>query len=424
MAKVFIGSPIKSCNVWILMEPHCQAMKIIIVSPSLNLLGGAQRACIHAINALKKTNCRIVLATVEKTNWALVETALGDKAEPDEERYLFQKIPEMSIVALKQALLALSYALYLFAIKAQNRQDLVFNMGGEIVDNIGDVVYVNAVPLRLMHLFSGIQPKPGIQWKVYSKMFSMFLRLLGEATGVIVANSKFTQKIIREFLGKKALVVNPPVAARRIRSCKETHKRENEVVTISRFRSAKRLEVIPVIASYAKALSFNVVGIADRESKQYIEKLLEEIRRLGLEKQVHVLKNRHYGFTLSALLSAKVYLHTQKTEAFGMAIVESMAAGCVPIVPRAGGPWIDILDCQEGKYGFSYRNPAEAAEKIRRLVHDEKLRREISVRAVKRSMVFDSSVFEKELLGIAEAVAGCGNSVYVDQFSRWRSKDT
>ena len=385
------------------MELPRQAMKIIIVSPSLNLLGGAQRACIHAINALKKTKYKIVLATVEKTDWALVEAVLGDTAEPDEERYLFDRMPQMPLVALKQALLAVSYALFLFAIKSQNKRDLMLNMGGEIVDNIGDVVYVNAVPLRLMHLFSGIQPKPGIQWKVYSRVYSMLLKLLGEAAGLIVANSKFTQKIIREFLGKKALVINPPVAASKIRSWAKNEKRENKVVTISRFRSAKRLEVIPMIASYVRDIGFNVVGIADKESEQYVEKLLEEIKRLGLEKQVFVFKNKQYGFTLSALSTAKAYLHTQKTEAFGMAIVESMAAGCVPIVPRAGGPWIDILNCQEGQYGFSYRNPKEAAEKIKMLLHDEKLRSKIAVRAIERSMVFDSSNFEKKLLNIVES---------------------
>ena len=232
---------------------------------------------------------------------------------------------------------------------------------------------------------------------------SSLIETLDEAAGLIVANSKFTQKIIREFLGKKALVINPPVAASKIRSWAKNEKRENKVVTISRFRSAKRLEVIPMIASYVRDIGFNVVGIADKESEQYVEKLLEEIKRLGLEKQVFVFKNKQYGFTLSALSTAKAYLHTQKTEAFGMAIVESMAAGCVPIVPRTGGPWIDILNCQEGQYGFSYRNPKEAAEKIKMVLHDEKLRSKIAVRAIERSMVFDSSNFEKKLLNIVES---------------------
>src|SRR4030042_1871088 len=112
------------------MEPQQQEMNIIIASPSLNLLGGAQRACLHAINALRKTNCKIVLATIDKTDWALVEAILGD------------------------------------------------------------AVYVNAIPVRLMHFPRGIQTRPGIQWKVYSRLFSTFLRFLGDAAGVIVANSE------------------------------------------------------------------------------------------------------------------------------------------------------------------------------------------------------------------------------------------
>ena len=386
------------------MEPQHQEMKIIIASPSLNLLGGAQRACLHATNALRKTNCKIVLATVDKTDWALVEAIFGDASKPDEERYLFSRMPEMPIVALKQAFVALSYALYLSVITAENRTGLVINMGGELVDNLGDVVYVNAIPVRLMHFPRGIQTRPGIQWKVYSRLFSMFLRFLGDASGVIVANSKFTQKVIRDCLGKKALVINPPVESNKTLVHVNRGKRKNVVITISRFRSAKGLEIIPEIASYVRDCEFVVVGIADKESEQCLKELFGEIERLGVQRRVRVFMNKPYGFTLSALSTAKIFLHTQSTEAFGMSIVESMAAGCIPIVPRTGGPWIDILDCQEGQYGFSYRSSAEAAAKIKLLLDDESLRSKVSVRAIERSMVFDSSAFEKKLLSIVEAV--------------------
>ena len=386
------------------MEPQQQEMKIIIASPSLNWLGGAQRACLHAITVLRKTNCKIVLATIDKTDWALVESIFGDTSKPDEEMYLFSRMPEMPILALKQAFVALSYALYLLAITAKNRADLVINMGGEIVDSLGDVIYINAIPLRLMHFFSSIQPKPGIQWKIYSRLYSMFLMLLGDAADVIVANSKFTQNVIEKFLGKRALVINPPVESSRIISRVNCRRRKNAVITISRFRSAKGLEIIPKIASYVEDCEFVVVGIVDNESERCLKELSEEVERLRVQDRVHVFKNKPYSFTLAALSTAKVFLHTQSTEAFGMSIVESMAAGCVAIVPRTGGPWIDILDCQEGQYGFSYRSPAEAADKIKVLLADESLRSEVSARAVERAVVFDSSAFGKKLLNIVEAI--------------------
>jgi glycosyltransferase involved in cell wall biosynthesis len=381
-------------------------MEIIIASPSINLLGGAQRACLHAINALRKTNCKLVLATIDKTNWALVEAIFGEISKPDEELYLFSRMPEMPRAALKYAFVTFFYALQLFRITIKNKTSLLINMGGEIADNLGGIVYVNAIPLRLTHLFPGvIQPKPAIKWKIYSRVYSLFLRCLGGATDTVVANSKFTQNIIEKYLGKRALVINPPVASNTRASRVNWKNRENRVVTISRFRSAKGLEIIPEIASYVKDCEFVLIGIADNESGRCLNELFEEVERLRVKNHVHIFKNKQYGFTLAALSTAKVFLHTQRTEAFGMSIVESMAAGCVPIVPRTGGPWIDILDCQEGRYGFSYRSPMEAADKIKLLLNDESLRSEVSVRAIERSMVFDSAVFEKKLLSVVETIS-------------------
>ena len=393
------------------MESQCQSKSVIIVSPSLNFLGGAQRACLHTISALRKTNCKLSLATVDKTDWRLVEEIFGSVSKPNEELYFFSRMPERLTGTFKKAFIAFFYAVQLFRLTMSNKYRLVINMGGEIVDNLGSIVYVNAIPLRLMHLFPSIQPKNESRWKSYSKLFSVFLKFLGNNVGVIVANSKFTQKVIEERLGKKTFVVNPPVESKLISSQINCRRQKNSVITISRFRSAKRLEIIPKIASYAKDGEFVVIGIADKESEQCLKELLREIERLGLKQRVCVYKNKAHEFTLSALSTAKIFLHTQTTEAFGMSIVESMAAGCIPIVPRTGGPWIDILDCQDGQYGFSYRSSAEAAAKIRMLFEDESLRIKVSERAIHRSMIYDSSVFENKFLKIVEAIFSNGKRV-------------
>jgi glycosyltransferase involved in cell wall biosynthesis len=384
------------------MELQQQGMKIIIASPSLNLLGGAQRACLHAINALRRTNCKLGLATIDKTNWALVETIFGETSKPDEELYLFSRMPEMPRVVFKQAFIAFFYALQLFRITMKNKTSLMINMGGELVDNFGNIVYVNAIPLRLMHLFPGIQPKPGVQWKIYSRLYSMFLRFLGDTTDVMVANSKFTQNVIEKCLGKRALMINPPVTSGKIISRVNWRRRKNVVLTISRFRSAKGLEIIPKVASYMKDCEFVLIGIVDNESERCLKDLSEEVERLRVQDRVHIFKNKPHSFTLAALSTAKVFLHTQSTEAFGISIVESMAAGCVPIVPRTGGPWLDILDQKQGEYGYSYGSVQEAAEIIKMLVKNEDLRKEVSARARERALVFDSSVFEREILSVVE----------------------
>ncbi|MCW6168981.1 MAG: glycosyltransferase [Thermoplasmatales archaeon] len=56
-------------------------------------------------------------------------------------------------------------------------------------------------------------------------------------------------------------------------------------------------------------------------------------------------------------LTSKVFLHTNRKEHFGISIVEAMSHGLVPVVPKSGGPWIDIIGM--GKFGFGYSNNEE-----------------------------------------------------------------
>ncbi|MCW4044910.1 MAG: glycosyltransferase [Candidatus Bathyarchaeota archaeon] len=330
----------------------------------------------------------------------------------------------MPTEALRQASIAILYAAQLFGLMMKNKNDLLINMGGEIADNLGDIVYINAVPLRLMHLFPAIQPKSGIEWRMYGRIFTVFLRTLGNSTAAIVANSKFTQALIRKHLGKRAFVIYPPVTTRKIGSRAKTKERKNLVVTIARFRSAKRLNIIPKIAACAKNCEFALIGIVDNGSEQCLSELSAEIKKLKLQERVHIFGNMPYEFTLKTLSKAKVFLQTQSTEAFGMSVVEAMAAGCVPLVPRMGGPWIDILDSQEGLYGFSYENINDATEKIKSLIDNETLRSEVSARATERAKVFDSSVFEQKLCHIAKTMIWHNKSPLVRQFSNGKTVKT
>jgi glycosyltransferase involved in cell wall biosynthesis len=79
-----------------------------------------------------------------------------------------------------------------------------------------------------------------------------------------------------------------------------------------------------------------------------------------------------------------------------------MAAGCAPVVPRDVGPWFNVLDQKQGKYGYSYSSAQKAADIIRILLENEGLRKEVSARAHERAAVLDSCVFERRILGVVE----------------------
>ena len=91
-------------------------------------------------------------------------------------------------------------------------------------------------------------------------------------------------------------------------------------------------------------------------------------------------------------------------EHFGISVVEAMANGCVPMVHRSGGPWLDILEQKQGKYGYAYETPEEASKYIDLLINNEDLRRETALRAMKRSMEYDASIFAKKIVETVERI--------------------
>jgi glycosyltransferase involved in cell wall biosynthesis len=332
-------------------------------------------------------------------------------SKPMKEHYLFETIPELPTLTLRQGFLALLYAIELFLVSARGGYDLLVNLRGEIVDSFGDLVYFNAMPLKLMYIYPQIQPTHNVKWVIYGRLFSMLTKVIKRPQKVAVANSKFNKQIIEKHLGKKAIVIYPPVELDRIGLHQTKDIRENVAVTISRFRLAKGLEHIPEIAKLTENCRFVVIGSSDKDSGESLKIISDRAKALGVQSRIEIFRNRTFDFVLEKLYDAKVFLQTQTTEAFGMSVVEAMAAGCIPVVPRSGGPWLDILECKEGLYGFSYNSLEEAAEKIKLLLEDECLRADIACRGRKRASIFDSAVFDYRITEIIKRIGHSQPSV-------------
>jgi glycosyltransferase involved in cell wall biosynthesis len=172
-------------------------------------------------------------------------------------------------------------------------------------------------------------------------------------------------------------------------------------MTCSQYLPTQNLTAVPKIAQLVKNANFLILGQSTTTSKGTIEELRRLTAELRVDARVELLTNQPFPRLLELLSEAKVFLRTLYHEPFGISVVEAMAAGCVPVVPRNGGPWCDILDEKQGKYGYSYRTIDEAAHFIRMLLENEHLRAEISERAQKRATDFDSAVFAMQIRHVA-----------------------
>jgi glycosyltransferase involved in cell wall biosynthesis len=379
-------------------------MKVVLAHPSLNRGGGAEKVCLTMLKALVNTGSKVRLATVEKTNWGFLEDRFGPLPRPHEETCFAREVPVRG--SFSQAVFTVpSFFSMLMKLHAEEKRNLVVNTYGELFDLFADISYVNALPLRIIHEFPDEHSSQRLLWRT-SSCYKMLLKPLENSFGVgtLLSNSIFIKNVLHRYLNRDSVVVYPPVDAAKIMSKGLQPRLEDLVVTVSRFRKGKCLELIPRIARVTARARFKILGIADQASGSTIASLTKQIYESGVKDNVQVLLNRNYRELECALSSAKIFLHTQATEAFGISIVEAMAYGCVPVVPRSGGPWIDILDGKQGQYGYSYSTVEEAARLIEMLLANENLRLEISSKARRRARDFDSSRFERKLLSIISRV--------------------
>jgi glycosyltransferase involved in cell wall biosynthesis len=374
-------------------------LKVAVVHVSLNSTGGGERVCLSVIGALHNLGCEVTLVTADRTDWGKIRRIFDEETMPDHEFYVFPRLPTTSSNAINSALLVTIFISELFLVKLFSRGNLTVNTCGEKVDSIANIVYVNGIPARCAFLreTDGKRKNIGILYNLFMKAFD---RLKSDS---IIVNSEFHRELFERCTRKKVVTVYPPVRVDKFRRLASMRRDRNLVVTCSQYVEAQNLGSVPKIAKLVDDGSFVVIGPGSSASKETIDKIQRSIAGLSLEDRVTLLTNQPFSKLFELLSVAKVFLRTLHNEPFGISIVEAMAAGCVPVVPRDGGPWLDILDSSQGKYGYSYATLDEAADCIRILLQNDQLRNEVSKRAQKRAENFESSFFEKKIQEVVRA---------------------
>jgi len=375
-----------------------------VLFPSLNYLGGAVRVCLGFIEILSKAGYEVSLFTVDETRWDLVKRIFGDFRDLHfKEYFIVSSFPRFFNSMFRNIFLTLFYVLEVLVVRFLLKFDIVFVVGGELFDCVGDVVYINTVPFRLEHSFLNTRLGKSAIWKCYSKIYDIFLKLLDriDSKRLLVTNSYFLRDLVLKKIGRDSIVIYPPVDINKFMVKEESERqRLNLIVTVSRIHPGKSLNVVLEVAKRVNEAVFLIVGSSSGRFEEGLNELNMAIEKMNLRSKVNVLINEPLDKLIETLFKAKILLHTQPSEAFGMVIVEAMAAGCIPVVPNSGGPWNDILDRRQGVYGFAYRDVDEAANIIRSLLSNEDIRQEVAKRARVYALRFDKSVFKEKILHI------------------------
>ncbi|ABN70046.1 glycosyl transferase, group 1 [Staphylothermus marinus F1] len=369
-------------------------MRIAIVHHDLNFLGGGERLCLTTIEAFKECGWSVVLATLKQTDWSRISHIWGRVIKPDEE--IIFSIPIKGFTIYKRLLSSFMFSML------RKDVDLIINTYGNPILTNADITYMH-FPTFALWDESHRKYEEGF-WKLYFTPYYLVSRKLVERrlNTLILTNSKFTAAVINKLFNRRSFVVYPPVNVNKYIQLEG--RRENNIVSIGRFSPEKRYELVVEIAEKLKDFQFYIIGsIANTEEKMYYEKIKNMIEERDL-KNIELIPNAPDENVRKILSTSKVYLHCMVNEHFGIAVVEGMASGLVPVVHRSGGTWHDIVE--HGKYGYGYTSSNEAIKMIRHAIYNYEKMKPL---ARKRSLVFSRDRFKKKIIYIVREYVRLAN---------------
>jgi glycosyltransferase involved in cell wall biosynthesis len=238
-----------------------------------------------------------------------------------------------------------------------------------------------------------------LAWRIHKNLFPRFYLVDRKPEKwLLVANSIVTRQHAAETFHvdvEDVVLLNPPVASRAINEMwkNNSSEKENLVVCVGRFEPEKRFtEVLHALARLKKKVDVRLSLIGFTCDEKHIFKM---IRTLGLEENVEFLVNAERRTLIDRLLRAKAIVHPTTHEPFGIAVVEGMAAGCIPIIRRGfNGPWMEIT--QKGTYGLGFRSVDELGNMLLKAImrYDD-----FDINAVtSKALEFDETVFKEKFL--------------------------
>lgn len=230
----------------------------------------------------------------------------------------------------------------------------------------------------------------------------------------IVSDSRFTQTWVSRLWEHESDLLYPPVTPLSVGT------KDQIILSVGRFfgrkhgHSKKQLEMVRTFKKLCRSgltgWEYHLVGGVQEDHQEYLTQIMQEAK--GLPVFIHVDAD---GEKLRDLYSrASIFWHAtgfgedperspHLMEHFGIATVEAMSAGAVPIViARGGQPEI----VQDGASGLLFTSLDELASHTLRVIEDPALRKELSEAAIRRGRDFAMDHFTAELNRIVANATG------------------
>lgn len=221
----------------------------------------------------------------------------------------------------------------------------------------------------------------------------------------VICNSDFTKHVIDNEFGVESIVLHPPIDVDSFKS----KRKENIILYVGRFSNLLQSKGQGVLietfkkmySSGLKDYKLVLAGGIEVGADEYVQKL----EKMSKNYPIEIVKSPKFSDLKGLFGKAKIFWsasgfginevkNPQAVEHFGMTLVESMSAGCVPIVANVGGHK-EIVE--NGVSGFLWDNRNDLVRKTKRLLNEKGLLGKMTLGAKNRSKDFSVSVFKEKI---------------------------
>ena len=174
----------------------------------------------------------------------------------------------------------------------------------------------------------------------------------------VITNSEFSRREIVNALGLDNIyILSPPIDIETFRNVALTTNEDDEtndiILVISRIAPHKKIENAIKLAKILKdnniGKGMKIVGNLYYYFFDFYSEIKQMVLDLGLTDYITFEINASLEKLLSIIRQSRVYFHPMIGEHFGMAVLEAMAAGLIPVVPNQGG----VTEFVPQKYQFN-----------------------------------------------------------------------
>ena len=204
----------------------------------------------------------------------------------------------------------------------------------------------------------------------------------------IVCNSENTKNRIKKYLGRDAIVINPPIETSKY----YYEKTGNYWLSVNRLIAHKRVNM--QIKAFQKLPNERLIIIGSYEKSRHFKQYANYIKTIK-PKNVEILSWVDFDGLVELYANCRGLIATAKDEDFGMTPVEAMASGKPVIAPNEGGYRETVIDGVTGKL-IDDINEEKLAVAIKEIGKNAKKYKDASLERARR---FDTKNFIQKIKG-------------------------